>query len=172
MEETIAAHLKEPTIHLTGLEIFFIVATVISLLYNAYQFMELRKFKQLMLNPIHSQIVGLFNDIKSKLTTIFLTQQLLTNPKSPHKDLETLRWEYYLFTFTIVGYLNGFQEIVRGVLATLKPEDKTGEAAFKAADYGLTEQERKIRDEYVKRYATQASNIPQTQEQTEEKTKT
>ena len=120
---------------------------------------------------IKSQLVGLINDIKSKLTIVYLVQLLLGKPKNPHKDLETLRWEYYLFSFTVIGYLNGFQEIVRGTLSTIRPEDKTGEAAFKAAEYGLTEMERKIRDEYFRTYATQAADITKSQQETEEQAK-
>ena len=120
---------------------------------------------------IKSQLVGLFNDIKSKLTIVYLVLLLLDKPKNPRKDLETLRWEYYLFTFTVIGYLNGFQEIVRRTLSTIRPEDKTGEAAFKAADYRLTETERKIRDEYFRKYVTQAADITKTQQETEEQAK-
>jgi len=164
--------MKEAILQLSLFDIITISIAITSLFFNLYQFMDSRKFKQQLLNPIHSQLVGLFNDIKSKLGTTYITQQLLSNPKNPHKDLHTLKWEYYLFTFTVIGFLNGFQEIVRAALSTLKPEDKTGEAAFKAADYGLTQEERKLRDELVKQYATQPANIPQTQEQTEEKGKT
>jgi len=164
--------MKEAILQLNLFDLITISIAMISVFLNIYQFMDSRKFKQQMLNPIHSQLVGLFNDIKTKTGTIFITQQSLANPKNPHKDLETLRWEYSLFTFTVLGFLNGFQEIVRAALFTLKPEDKTGEAAFKAADYGLTEQERKLRDEYIKLYTTPSSNTAQTQEQTGEKVKT
>lgn len=164
--------MKEAILQLSLFDIITICIAIISVFFNLYQFMDSRKFKQQLLNPIHSQLVGLFNDIKSKLGTTYITQQLLSNPKNPHKDLDTLKWEYYLFTFAVLGFLNGFQEIARAALSTLKPEDKIGEAAFRAADYGLTQEERKLRDELVKQYTTQPANITQTQDQTEEKEKT
>ena len=165
--QEIIGQFKEVKAYLTGLEIFFIGTTIVSIFLNLYQFMESRKLKEWLLTPIHSQLVGLFNDIKSKLAIVYVTQQLLGAPKNPHKDIETLRWEYFLFTYTVIGYLNGFQEIVRGTLSTLKPEDNTGEAAFKAADYGLTGQERKLRDEYMRRYTTQPPDIAKSHEETE-----
>ena len=45
----------------------------------------------------------------------------------------------------VLGFFQGIQEQVVGVLVSLRPEDKEGKLAFRAADYGLTEQDKELR---------------------------
>lgn len=146
---------KEVLLNLTGLEIFFISTTILALFLNLYQLMTAKKEKAALHNPLSNSLIALFNDVKSKSTSVFETQQFLFHKRNPHKDIDTLRWEYFQFTKNIINYLNGFQENLVGVLATLNPEDKQGEKAFKAADYGLTEQEKELKRRYMDRLKDQ-----------------
>lgn len=140
---------KEVVLNLTGLEIFFIATTIFSLFLNLYQLMTAKKERAALQSPLSNTLVALFNDVKSKSTSVFETQQFLFHKQNPNKDIDTLRWEYLQFTKNIINFLNGFQENLVGALVTLNPEDKQGEKAFKAADYGLTEQEKELKRGYM-----------------------
>jgi hypothetical protein len=99
--------------------------------------------------PLTNTLIGLFNDIKSKAITAFTIQQLLASPQNPHKELDTLKWEYFNFIHSVIGYLTGFQEALVGALVTLNPQDKEGKLSFRASDYGLTEEEKERRKQYL-----------------------
>ncbi|MDA2918716.1 hypothetical protein MYX76_04370 [Desulfobacterota bacterium AH_259_B03_O07] len=151
--------MKEVILELTTLEIIFVGTTLVFGFFNILQWRDSRKLKSTIYNPV----VALFNDIKSKQNNTFLIQQLIYSPKNPHKDLDTLKLDYYEFTNSVIGFLNGFQESVVGLLVTLKDEDREGKEIFKAANFGLTEQDKRIRDEYMKRLTTQISETKKTQ---------
>ena len=140
---------KEVVLNLTGLEIFFIATTILSLFLNLYQLMTAIKKKAALQSPLSNTLIALFNDVKSKSTSVFETHQFLFHKQNPHKDIDTLRWEYLQFTKNVINFLQGFQENLVGALATLNPEDKQGEKAFKAADYGLTQQEKELKRNYM-----------------------
>jgi hypothetical protein len=144
---------KQIALGLTSLEIFFISTTLLSIFFNLYQFMVGRKEKRALHAPLTNTLIGLFNDIKSKGLTAFNTQQLLLAPQNPHRELDTLKWEYFHFIQSVIGYLSGFQEALVGALVTLNPEDKEGKLSFRASDYGLTEDEKEQRKQYMKRWA-------------------
>ena len=141
--------MKTVVLNLTGLEIFFIGTTILALFLNLYQLMLSIKAKASLQAPLSNSLIALFNDVKSKSTSVFDTQQFLFHKQNPHKDIDTLRWEYFQFTKNVINFLNGFQENLVGALVTLNPEDKQGEKAFKAADYGLTEQEKEFKRTYM-----------------------
>ena len=147
--------MKEVVIQLTWLDIVSISIAIIYLFGNLFQFMIWWRDKKKLYIPMQSALVALFNDIKSKINNAYLVQQLLFSPQNPHKDLATLKWKYYEFTMGVIGCLQGFQEAVVGVLVKLNPEDRDGRAAFRASDYGLTEQEKKLREENLKRILKQ-----------------
>jgi hypothetical protein len=146
---------KIVVLNLTGLEIFFIATTIVSLFLNLYQMMIAKKEKAALQAPLSNSLIALFNDVKSKTTKVFETQEFLFHKQNPHKEIETLRWEYFQFTKNVMNFLNGFQESLVGILVTLNPEDKQGEKAFKAADYGLTEQEKELKRGYMDRLKDQ-----------------
>lgn len=79
---------------LSGLEIFFIVTTIISLVFNILQWRESKSSKE----PLSNTLVGTFNDIKSKTNAVLFAYNALFNSNNPHKDVNTLRWEYGLFS--------------------------------------------------------------------------
>jgi len=137
--------MKQVILDLTVLDIILLSIALISLFGNLFQFMIWWRDKKKFYNPVFSALVALFNDIKSKTNNVYIRQQLLYNTKNPHEKLETLKWEFYEFTSAVIGYLQGFQETVVGVLVTLNPEDKEGKESFSAANYGLTEEEKNLR---------------------------
>jgi len=147
--------LQEVVLNLTTLEIFFIITTILSLFLNLYQLMRARKEKAALRAPLSNSLIALFNDVKSKTTSVFETQQVLFSKQNPHKEIDTLRWEYFQFTKNVINFLSGFQESLIGALVTLNPEDKEGEKVFKAADYGLTEQEKELRRGYMEHFEDQ-----------------
>lgn len=106
--------MKEVATQLTWLEIFFISTTILSLFGNVFQFMIWWRDKTKFHIPIFSALVALFNDIKSKITNVYLVQQVLFNPQNPNKDLDTMKWEFYQFTTHVMSYMQGFQENVVG----------------------------------------------------------
>jgi len=137
-----------PFLSLTGMEVFFIIATFILLVFNVIQWRESRTSKE----PLSNTLVGTFNDIKLKANTVLFTYNALFNPKNPHKDVNTLRWEYGLFLQYVINFLQGLQEQVVSVLVSLRPDDKEGELAFRARDYGLTEQDKELRRESFEQF--------------------
>ena len=147
--------LKEVVVNLTTLEMFFIVMTILSLFLNLYQLMRARKERAALRAPLSNGLIALFNDVKSKIMSVFETEQVLFSKENPHKEIDTLRWEYFQFTKNVINFLNGFQEGLAGALVTLNPADKEGEKVFKAAEYGLTESEKEIRRGYMERFKDQ-----------------
>ncbi|MGB2691239.1 MAG: hypothetical protein WBC96_01965 [Thermodesulfobacteriota bacterium] len=147
----------------SGLELFFIGTTILFIIFNLYQLMETKRMKKELELPIHNSLVGLFNDIKSKMNTAYLIQSHLGHPSNPHKEINTLRWEYNQFILFSIGQLSGFQESVVSILSTLNPKDKEGKDIAKAKDYGLSEDDRKLRDQLMQRQlSTQESQTPDT----------
>lgn len=138
--------MKEIALNLTGLEIFFIITTLLSLVGNVIQFMMGYRDRKYILKPISSSLIAIFNDIKNKTLHAFIEQGALGNPKNPH-TIDTLKWQSASFAQAMITYLQGLQEAVVGVLVTLNPKDKEGKEVFRASDYGLTEEEKKNRNE-------------------------
>ena len=135
---------KNVVLNLTGLEIFFIATTVLSLFFNLYQFMTGRKEKEKLREPLSNSLIALFNEIKQKSLNAYATQQFLFNASNPHNQIETLKWEYSLFAQNVMDSLKGFQEMVVGMLITLNPKDREGKIAFRSTEYGLTEYEKEF----------------------------
>ena len=133
--------MKTVVLELTWLDLFFIVTTLISLAGNIVQYMDRKK----TFLPMKSSLIALFNDIKAKTLHAYQTQNVLFAPNNPHKDIETLRWDYASFTQMMINDLQGFQEIVVGLLVSLDHLDREGKEAFRAANYGLTPEEQELR---------------------------
>ena len=147
--------MKTVLLELTGLEIFFISTTIISVFFNLFQLVVWWRDRKNLYRPISNSLVGLFNDIKAKATHAYMNQQLLFSQINPHKDINTLRWEFAAFTQTVINYLQGFQESVVAVLVSLNPNDRDGRQAFRAGEYGQTEQEKQMRQDMMERFRKQ-----------------
>jgi hypothetical protein len=147
--------MKTVLLELTGLDIIFLGITIISVFLNIIQLLVWRRDRKNLYQPISNSLVGLFNDIKAKATHAYMNYQLLFNQINPHKDINTLRWEFAAFTQTVINYLQGFQEQVVAVLVSLSPNDRDGRQVFRAGEYGLTEQEKQMRQELMERFRKQ-----------------
>ena len=149
--------MKDVWLQLTKVEIFFILTTIVSLFINLFQFMIWWRDQNNRFRPLSNSLVALFNDVKAKSLHCYYIQNTLRNPKNPHTDLSTLRWEFISYTQTMIAALQGFQESVVGLLATLNPNDKDGTNVFRSSDYGLTEQERELKKKNFERFQEQWS---------------
>lgn len=141
---------------LSILEIFFVITTVISLVFNIIQWREGKAAKE----PLSNALVGTFNEIKSRANYVHFAYGALFNPNNPHKDVQTIRWEFGHFLQSELNTLEGPQEQLVSVLVSLRPEDKTGSMAFRARDYGLTEDDKEIRRMNFEKYKASMSPQP------------
>ena len=158
--------MKQIILQLNWLDIFFILIGLVSIGFNIVQYVEKRK----SIIPLKSAMIGLFNDIKAKSLHAYQTQNTIFSPNNPHEDIKTLRWEYAAFTQTMISNFQGFQENVVGLLVSIDPSDKDGNAAFRAATYGLTDEEKEMRHQYTKKFAQQQKVDIQQQESKLQKT--
>jgi len=94
-------------------------------------------------------LVGLFNDIKLKISNYYLRQNLLFNPKNPFKDTEALRWDFYEFIISSISNLDSLRE---QVVPILKSIDANEDRIFKGADFGLTDEEKKQRKMFLEKW--------------------
>jgi len=133
---------------LTYLEIFFVVATVVSLVFNVIQWRDGKAARE----PLSNALVGTFNEIKSRANYVHFAYGALFNQNNPHESVETLRWEYGHFLQSELNALEGMQEQVVSILVSLRPDDKAGTQAFRARDYGLTDADKEIRRINFERY--------------------
>jgi len=105
------------------------------------QYVERRK----TITPLKSSLIALFNDIKTKNVYALQALNALLSENNPHTQIDTLRWDYAAFIQTIISTLQGFQENVVGLLVSIDPSDREGKEAFRAFNYGLTEEEKEMR---------------------------
>ena len=151
--------MKQPWLTLTHLEALFLLLAVVSVVFNILQWQDRKKRNE----PLSNALRALFNDIKTKENSIYFFYSTIFNPNNPHQDVATLRWEYGLFSQAVLGHLAGFKEAVVGALATLNPEDKEGSQVARASDYGLSDEEKKLRADYLARLRqqAQAADVPE-----------
>lgn len=140
--------MSESFLTLSKLEVFFVSTTIVSLVFNILQWREARASR----DPLSNALVATFNDIKLKINNVIFTYAALFNQNSPHKDVRTLQWEYGLFVQDINAFLQGIQEQLVGVLVSLRPADKEGRQAFRASEYGLSEQDKRLRQKSLEQY--------------------
>jgi len=131
--------MKEVIIGLNLLDITFLVIALISMAGNLYQFMQVKNLKEELRKPVYNSIVGLFMDIKTKMKNAALKQIYLAHKDNPHTEINTLKWEYRLFTLDVVNWMQGFQDELTGIIGTLNPKDKTGADIIKAQEFGQDE---------------------------------
>ena len=127
--------MKQIILELNLLDILFILISLVSIGFNIVQFVEKRK----KITPLKSAMTALFNDIKAKSLYAYQTYSTIFSPNNPHEDIKTLQWEYAAFTQTMISNFQGLQENVVGLLVSIDPSDKEGNASFRAANYVLTD---------------------------------
>ena len=128
---------------------------LISFVFNVVQYVEKKK----LLKPFSNSLIGLFNDVKNKNILCYTKQNvILFHPNNPHKDLETLRWDFSDFLFFMIQALYGFQEHIVALLKSLEVSDKE---VFKALDFGLNPHEKEMKEIWWKKYKEEQAKIPQ-----------
>lgn len=132
---------------LSGLELFFTITTLISLGVNLWQlFRDRYKYA-----PLRDSLIGLFNDLKGRSLRAYQRQLLITSPAGMALPLEAVRLEFYDFVQETTQSLEQLREHVVAAIHTLDPNASTQEV-FRAAEFGLTEQERQFRKDGMDRF--------------------
>jgi hypothetical protein len=135
--------MKQTVLQLTGLEVFFISTTMISLFINLIQMWD----RRMRLKPIMNSLIAAFNETKTLTNHLSWIFNIVFQPDNPHREIATLRWEYGHVTQMVISSLAAHQETLVGILVTLNPGDPTGKETFRAANYGLTQEEQERRTE-------------------------
>lgn len=125
-------------VEFTAKELITSAIAIISLTFNIIQWQKQKNFYK----PIYNALIGLFNEIKSKQIFYYGKQQSLETGVCSDKD----SFSQFIRLVTI-----DFEGIKEHLVATLKTMDKSDTEIFKASDFGLTEAEKKQREEFFKR---------------------
>ena len=139
------------TFALSGLDLFFALTTVISLGFNLWQlFRDRYKYA-----PLKNSLLGLFNDLKSRQLRAPQRQLLITSNAGMSSSIEAVRLEFYDFVDETKSSLEQVREHVVAAIYTLDPDAST-QQVFRAAEFGLNEQERRLREEGMDRFLESA----------------
>lgn len=146
---------KQP-FSLSGLELFFTLTTIISLGFNLWQlFRDRYKYA-----PLRDSLIGLLNDLKGRQLRAYLRQQLITSHAGMTLPIEAIRLEFYDFVQGTTQDLEQLKEHIVASIHTLDPNVSNKEV-FRAAEFGLTDQELQFRKEGMERFIA-ASRAPAT----------
>lgn len=143
-------YFTEKSFTLSGLELFFAVTTLISLGLNLWQLIRDR-YKY---SPLKNSLIGLFNDLKGRQLRAYNRQQLLYSVAAMTAPIEAVRLEFYDSLQEAIQNLGQLREHVVACIHTIDPGAST-ERVYQASEFGLSEDERRLRAEYIRR-ATEA----------------
>jgi hypothetical protein len=143
--------LTDVNFSLSGLDLFFAVTTAISLAFNLWQLIR-DKYKYA---PLKNSLVGLFNDLKGRQLRAHQRILLITTPEGMSLDVEATRIQFYDFVQEMIQSLEQLREHVVASIHTVDPE-VSNQHVFRAGDFGLTDQERKFKEEALQRFHQQA----------------
>jgi len=121
-------------------EIVLISITIISAVLNFIQWKQIKTTQEEKFVPIYNGLIGLFNDIKLKISKYYLKQRLIFNPKNPPKEIEALQWNFYEFTIEAISHLDSLRE---SIVPVIKSIDENEDRIFKGVDFGLTVEEKR-----------------------------
>ena len=136
-------------IEFTIKEIIFIGTTIISVVYNILQYKQIKTTQEEKFIPIYNSLIGLFNDIKLKISKYYSKQTLIFNPKSPYKETDALRWNFYEFTIEAISHLDSLRE---SIVPVIKSIDENEDRIFKGADFGLTIEEKRQKKLFIEKW--------------------
>ena len=138
---------SERSLTLSGLDLFFAITTVVSIGFNLWQlFRDRYKYE-----PLKNSFIGLFNDIKSRQLRAHFRQQLLTSNAGTAATADQLRLEFYDFAEETKQSLDQIREHVVAAIHTLDGSISS-QQVFKAADFGMSEDEKRLRAEGFQKY--------------------
>ena len=129
-------------------EIILISIAIISAVFNFVQWKQIKTTQEEKFIPIYNGLIGLFNDIKLKISKYYLKQSLIFNPKSPYKETDALRWNFYEFTIEAISHLDSLRESIVPVIKTI---DENEDRIFKGTDFGLTIEEKKQKELFIEK---------------------
>ena len=135
---------------LSGLDLFFAVTTVVSLGFNLWQLFR----DQYKYAPLKNSLIGLFNDLKGKQLRAHQRSMLIYTKHGLELPVEATRLEFYDFAQEMSQSLDQLREHVVASIQTLDPNAST-QQVFRAAEFGLNEQERRFREQGLERYLAQ-----------------
>lgn len=113
---------------------------------NVIQFQNQRLLKKETLRPIYNGLIGIFNDVKNKGTYWYVKRNLLFAKSYPYKTPETLKGNLFEFANETINHLENLREHIVPILKTIDPSE---ERVFKGVDFGLTDREKELRQEFV-----------------------
>lgn len=128
----------------TTKELIFLAIAIISLALNIIQWQK----KKTLYKPIYNALVGLFNDTMNKRIYYYGRQKELENPNISYNDVNNVKRDFLIFVQSTIIDLSCIRE---HIVAALKTMDESDKEIFKASDFGLTEAEKKQREEFFKR---------------------
>jgi len=131
-------------IELTTKEAIAWAIAIISFIINVLQFQKQRTFYK----PIYNALAGLFNDIKTKEIHCYGWQKALEAKVSPNNAVDSLGYQFLWFVKETIIHFAGIKE---HIVAALKTMDKSDKEIFKAADFGLTPEEKRQREEFFRK---------------------
>lgn len=134
------------TVSLSGLDLFFTITTIISLGFNVWQFLR----DQYKYAPLRDSLIGLFNDLKGRSLRAYMRQQLIVSHAGMTQTLESVRLQFYDFVQETTQDFEQLREHVVALINTLDP-NLSSQEVFRAADFGLTEQERQFKKSFMER---------------------
>jgi len=129
-------------------EIILISITIISAVFNFVQWKQIKTTQEEKLIPIYNGLIGLFNDIKLKISKYYLKQTLIYSSKNPYKETEALRWNFYEFTIEAISHLDSLRE---SIVPVIKSIDENEDRIFKGTDFGLTIEEKRQKKLFIER---------------------
>lgn len=142
--------LTDRTFSLSGLDLFFAITTLVSLGFNLWQlFRDRYKY-----DPLKNSLIGLFNDLKGKQLRAHQRSMLVYTKQALDLPVEATRLEFYDFAQEMSQSLDQLREHVVASIQTLDPSAST-QQVFRAAEFGLTEQERRFREQGIERLMAQ-----------------
>lgn len=130
-------------IEFTWKELITLGIAIISLGYNIIQWRKEKTFYK----PIYNALVGLFNEIKTK-QIYYYTRQKGLGSETYLQDANVVKNSFSEF---IQQTIHDFEGTKEHLVAALKTMDKSDKEVFKATDFGLTDAEKKQREEFFKR---------------------
>jgi hypothetical protein len=128
----------------TPVEIISLGVAIISIVLNIIQWQKQRIFYK----PIYNALVGLFNDIKTKQIDYYTRQKQLESRVYSAQDLNEITHSFSAFIRETTVDFEGVKEHLVAALKTMNPSE---EEIFKASDFGLTSDDKRRRDEFLKR---------------------
>jgi hypothetical protein len=139
-----------PWLALSMLDVFFIVSALISLGFNLWQWVKDKN----RYDPIVNALIGVFNDLKDRELRAYQKALLLEHQTFKAMSAEALRASFWDFAQEMIRANEQLREHIASVIYTLKPEAST-ETIYKAAEFGLTPEERQFRKQNAERYMQQ-----------------